>query len=221
VNATAEPSASEQQRDWWLRALAVYQSPHTVFAALRDDSADAAVARSEPIIAFAILAGMAGVLSTALAGRLLDEPNFDLLSIAVWTFLGGGIYALLVYWLGGALLHGAAALLGGHVGYRTTRHVLGFAAAPLALLLLLVWPVRLAVYGGDVFRNGGDDTGAGDLVFEALTLVCTGWALVLLVIGLRAVHAWSPARAAAAVALAGAPVAALVALTALEIPLVS
>ena len=216
MNATAEPSGSEQ-RDWWLRALAVFQSPHAVFAALRDDSPDSAVARSEPIIAFALLGGMAGVLSTNLAGRLLDDPDFDGLSIAVWTFLGGGIYALVVYWLGGALLHGAAAILGGRVSYRTTRHVLGFAAAPLALLLLLVWPVRLAVYGGDVFRSGGADSGAGDIVFEAITLGFTAWTLALLVIGMRAVHAWSLPRAVAAVVLAAAPVALLVALSVLSL----
>jgi hypothetical protein len=206
VNATADSSAS-LQRDWWLRALAVFQSPSTVFAALRDDSPDAAVARAEPVIAISILAGMAGVLSTTLAGRLLDDPAFDGLSVAVWTFLGGGIYALVVYWLGGALLHGAGAALGAHSSYRTKRHLLGFAAAPLALLFLLVWPVRLAVYGGDLFRTGGEDTGAGDVVFEAVTLVFSAWALALLIVGMGAVHAWSFARAVAAVALAAAPVA--------------
>jgi hypothetical protein len=214
VSATAERAASEQ-REWWLRALAIFQNPRTVFTAMRDESTDAAVARTEPIIAIAILAGIAGVLSTTLAGRILDDPDYDGLSVAVWAFLGGGIYALMVYWLGGALLHGASSLLGGRSTYRTARHVLGFAAAPLVLLLLLVWPVRLAVYGGDVFRTGGDDAGTGDLVFEALALGFAGWALVLLVIGTRAVHAWSVPRATGAVALAAAPVALIVALSAL------
>jgi hypothetical protein len=214
VNATVEPSAS-QQRDWWLRALAVFQSPRAVFAALRDDSQPAAIARAEPITAIVLLAGMAGVLATSVAGRLLDDSRFDGLLVAVWTFIVGGLYALALYWLGGALLHGAGALLGARSTYRTARHVLGFAAAPLVLVLLLVWPVRLAVYGGDVFRSGGDDSGTGDVVFEAVALGFAAWAVALLVIGMRAVHAWSLPRAAAAVALAATPVALVVALSVL------
>jgi hypothetical protein len=204
---------ASEQRDWWVRALAVFQSPTAVFKAIRDDSPEAASARAEPILAFTILAGMAGVLSTTLAGRLLDDPEYDGLSVAVWTFLGGGIYALLGYWVGGALLHGAGRLLGAGSSYRTARHVLGFAVAPLALLLVLVWPVRLAVYGGDVFRSGGDDSGAGDAVFEAVSLGFAAWAGALLVMGMRVVHGWSPARAAAAVALAVTPIALLVAVS--------
>lgn len=211
---TVEPSAS-QQRDWWLRALAVFQSPQAVFAALRDDSQQPAIARAEPITAIVLLAGIAGVLATSVAGRLLDDSRFDGVLVAVWAFIVGGAYALTVYWLGGALLHGAGRLLGARGTYRTTRHLLGFAAAPLVLLLLLVWPVRLAIYGGDVFRSGGDDTGAGDLVFDAATLGFAAWTLVLLVIGMRAVHAWSVPRAVAAVGLAAAPVALLVAVSVL------
>lgn len=211
MNATAEPSAS-QQRDWWLRALAVFQSPRRVFTAMRDDSRDAAIARAEPITAIVLLAGMAGVLSTAVAGRLLDDSRFDGTLVAVWTFIVGGLYALALYWIAGGLLHVAGALLGAQTSYRTTRHVLGFAVAPLVLLLLLVWPVRLAVYGGDVFRTGGEDTGAGDLVFEGIALGFAAWALALLVTGMRAVHAWSWPRAFAAVALATALGVALMAL---------
>jgi hypothetical protein len=206
VNAAAEHAPS-QQRDWWLRALAVFQSPKAVFAAMRDDSREAAGARQEPITAIVFLAGMAGVLSTTIAGRLLDDPTFDGLSVAVWAFLGGAIYGLLVYWLGGALLYGAGSLLGGRWSYRQARHVLAFAAAPLVLSLALVWPVRLAVYGGDVFRSRGDDTGTGDAIFEALALGFAGWALALLVIAMRAVHGWPLPRAVAAVALAATPAA--------------
>ena len=203
------------QREWWLRALAVLQSPRAVFAAMRDESPRASQARQEPVIAFIFLAGMAGVLSTTLAGRLLDDGSLDGLDVAVWTFLGGAAYGGTVYWLGGALLLAASRALGGHGSYRRARHLLGYAAAPLALSLLLVWPVRLAVYGQDVFRTGGSDTGAGDTVFEALALGFGAWTLVLLVIGMRAVHGWPWLRAVGAVLLAAAPVGLVVALSAL------
>lgn len=210
MNAAAEPAPS-RQREWWLRTLAVFQSPTAVFTALRDDSAEAAQARQEPILAIIFLAGMAGVLSTTIAGRLSDDPTFDGLAVAVWAFLGGAIYGLIVYWLGGVFLFAAGGLLGSNGSYRRARHVLAYAAAPLVLLLLFVWPVRLAVYGGDVFRSGGGDTGAGDTVFEVLALTFGVWSFVLLVIGTRAVHGWSLARAVATVVLAGVLAALLVA----------
>jgi hypothetical protein len=215
VNVAAEPAPS-QQRDWWLRALAVFQSPKAVFAAMRDDSREAAGARQEPITAIVFLAGMAGVLSTTIAGRLLDDATFDGLSVAVWAFLGGAFYGLLVYWLGGGLLYGAGSLLGGRWSYRQARHVLAFAALPLVLSLALVWPVRIAVYGGDVFRSGGGDTGTGDAIFEALALGFAGWALALLVIAMRAVHGWPLPRGVAAVALAATPAALFVLLNLLR-----
>jgi hypothetical protein len=58
----------------------------------------------------------------------------------------------------------------------------------LALSLFAVWPVRLAVYGEDLFRTGGSDHGAGNTAFVVLELVFVAWALALLVLGLRAVR---------------------------------
>jgi hypothetical protein len=68
-------------------------------------------------------------------------------------------------------------------------------------LSLVVWPVRIAVYGGDLFESGGSDTGAGNTVFEALELGFLGWSLALLLYGIRVVNAWSWGRAAGAFAL--------------------
>ena len=205
--------ASALERNWWLRAAAVLVAPRAVFVALRDESREAAEARQEPIAAIAGLAGIAGVLGTPVARHLLDDPSFSVSLIPVWAFIGGAVYALALYWLGGGLLFGAARRLGGQGSWRRSRQVLGLAAAPLALSLLTLWPVRIAVYGTDLFRTGGDDFGRGDAVFGALYLAFLAWSVWLLVVGVRAVHGWTWVRTAGTIALAGAFPALLVAAT--------
>ena len=143
-------------RDWWLRALLVLQRPRAVFVALRDDDPDSLGDRSEPVLAIVILAGMATVLSTATAGRLLDDGSYDGLLIAVWTFIAGGIYGAVAYFVIGGLLDRSVKALGSQGTYRRSRHIVAFAAVPIALSLV-IWPVKLALYGEDVFRSGGRD----------------------------------------------------------------
>jgi membrane protease YdiL (CAAX protease family) len=182
--STAVESTRSLQKEWWLRALAVFSSPRGTFAALSDDSPDAAEARQEPIMAIVILAGIAGILSTSLAGRLLDDPNNDGLNVAVWAFLGGAFYGLLAYWGGGLLVYAIAAAVRVRASYRQARHIVGLAMAPVALSLVVVWPVRLGIYGEDVFRTGGSDTGAGDKLFELLVVGSFAWSFALVALGL-------------------------------------
>jgi hypothetical protein len=182
--STAVESTRSLQKEWWLRALAVFSSPRGTFAALRDDSSEAAEARQEPIMAIVILAGIAGILSTSLAGRLLDDPNNDGLNVAVWAFLGGAFYGLLAYWGGGLLVYAIAAAVRVRASYRQARHIVGLAMAPVALSLIVVWPVRLGIYGEDVFRTGGSDTGAGDKLFELLVIGSFAWSFALVALGL-------------------------------------
>ena len=174
------------QKEWWLRTIAVFQRPRMVFAALRDDSSAAAEARQEPVLALIALSGIAAVLSTSLAGRVLDDPVFSnsVLAVLSWAFVGGIVYGTLVFWFGGLLVHGIASVLRTGSSYRQARHLLAFASAPLALSLLLVWPVRLAVYGDDLFRSGGSDSGTGEVVFDLLILGSYVWMFGLLALGL-------------------------------------
>ena len=204
MNARAEEAGLD--REWFLRALLVLQAPRAVFVALRDDSDAAAEARHEPLLALTWLAGIAGVLATPVARTLLDDPIRDGLIVAVWAFIGGGIYAAAVFWLGGALVHGASQALGGQGSYRRARHVVGFACAPLALSLVLVWPIGIAAFGGDLFRTGGSDSGTGGDVLIWIAVAFGVWALALLAIGIRAVHGWTWARSLATLALAASPV---------------
>jgi hypothetical protein len=195
-------------RDWWLRAFLVLQRPRPVFVALRDDSKDSLADRAEPVLAIVLLAGIASVLSTSTAGTLMDDSSYDGLLVAVWAFVAGSIYGMAAYFVFGALLYGGGKALGSQGSYRRARHVLAFAAIPIALSIFL-WPIKLAVYGESLFRSGGSDHGAGVRVFDGLEVAFLLWAAVLLVVGVRAVHGWTWGRALAACAIAIA-VAALV-----------
>ena len=191
--AAGTQTAPNQDRVWLARALLVLLDPRPVFAALRDDSEDAARAREEPITAIVGLAGIASVLWTPVAGRMLDVEGVDGLVVTVWAFLGGAIEGLAVYFALGAAVYLGLRAAGSLGSYRRARHLLAFAAAPLALSLV-VWPVRLAVYGGDVFRAGGSDNGAGNAIFVAVEFGFVAWAVALLVLGTRTLHAWTWTR---------------------------
>src|ERR671936_2754127 len=87
-------TAPNEDRVWLARALLVLIDPRPVFAALRDDSEDTARARQEPILAIVGLAGIASILWTTTAGRVMDDPAFDGLVVAVWAFIGGAFHRL-------------------------------------------------------------------------------------------------------------------------------
>jgi hypothetical protein len=195
------------ERSWWLRALAVLVAPRAVFASLRDDSDEAVDARQDALTAIAGLAGISVVLVSPTFRRMLNDSSVSVALIPVLAFLAGSLYAVVVYWLGGGLLFGAARRLGGLGSWRRARHTLALAATPLALSLLVFWPVRIAVYGEDLFRTGGNDYGRGDAIFGGVFLGFVAWSVWLLLVGVRAVHGWSWLRSAATIALAaGFPV---------------
>lgn len=189
----------DETRAWWLRTLAVAQAPRAVFAALRDDSREAAEDRQDPVAAIAFLAGVALTIISSSASSFADDPARGGVVIPVWLFVAGLLVAIVNFWLGGGALYVALELLGGRASYRQARHLLALAAVPLALSLVLL-PVRLAIYGDDIFRSGGSDTGAGAHLFTVLEVGFVAWSLALLAIGIRAVNGWGWARAAGTVA---------------------
>ena len=196
-------------REWWLRTALVLRSPGAVFVALRRDSDGEAADRSEPVLAIVLLAGTAFALTTGTAAHLLDDSDYNALLVAVWAFLAGAASGAFGYWLIGAVLHLVVRALGSHGSYRRSRHLLAFAAVPVACSLVL-WPIELALFGEKLFRNGAAGTGHGEAVFRALTLGFALWAGALLVVGIRSLHGWSWTRAAlgaaAPIALAAAAV---------------
>jgi hypothetical protein len=198
------------ERAWWLRVPAVLLSPRPVFYALREDDPDDVTARSEPILLVVLMAGAATVLATPTAGRLFDNPSYDPLLLAIWTFIAGGIYGAVGYFLLGFAIFFGARLMGSLGSFRRERQLAGFALVPLAASLLVVLPLRLALYGGDTFHEGGADEGTGEALLLGLQFVFAAWSLGLLLLGVRVVHGWDWLRSTAVVLAGAALLAALV-----------
>jgi len=197
-------------RAWWLRVPAVLLSPRPVFFALREDDDDDVAARSEPLLLLVWMAGIAAVLATPTAADILDQPEYDTILLAIWAFVAGGLYGFVGYFVIGLALLFGVRLLGSLGDFRRARQTVGFALVPLAASLLLLLPLRLALFGGDTFRAGGADEGSGETILLVLPLAFAVWSLVLLVIGVRVVHGWSWPRTLGAVAAAIALLAAIV-----------
>jgi hypothetical protein len=191
----------DPDRQWWLRVPAVFLSPKSVFVAMRDESREDMDARSEPVLALTALAGIAAALASSTARTLYDDPEYDSLLVAVWAVVAGGFIAFAGYFIVGGALYLGARGLGSAGTFRRARHVLGYALAPLALSLLVVWPLQIAVFGTDVFRRGGSDDGWGASLFDALELGFAAWSAALLLVGVRAVHGWTWTRSLAALGL--------------------
>jgi hypothetical protein len=206
VTTQAESVRQDESRAWWLRIWLVAQAPRSVFAALRDDSRESAEDRQDPLTAVVFLAGLALTLVSSQAASFADDPDRAGIVIPVWLFLAGLLVGIVNYWLAGGVLQLALSWLGARGSYRQARHLLALAAVPLVLSLVLL-PVRLALYGGDIFRSGGSDSGSGAHVFPVLEAGFGVWSLVLLGIGVRLVYGWSWPRSMSAVALFGVLVA--------------
>jgi hypothetical protein len=203
------------ERAWWLRVPAVLLSPRPVFYALREDDPDDVAARSEPILLVVLMAGAASVLATPTAGGLLDKSGYDPLLVAIWTFIAGGLYGAVGYFLLGFAIFFGARLMGSLGTFRRERQLAGFSLVPLAASLLLLLPLRLALFGGDTFHDGGADEGTGEALLLGLQLVFVAWSLGLLLLGVRVVHGWDWVRSAAVVVSGAAVLAALVGVFAL------
>jgi hypothetical protein len=178
-------AAQEHVRRWWRLVPRILTRPNEVFVALQDDDEVDVDARSEPILAIVIVAGMAGILLTPTWGTLIDEESLDWVVLAVVTFIGGLFYGVAGYFLLGLVVWIGARAVGLETPGRKARQLVGFAALPFALSILVTVPVILLAFGYDWFRTGGSDDGAGRLVVLSVGLAFALWSLGLLAVGLR------------------------------------
>ncbi len=177
--------AQTRVRAWWRLVPRVLTRPREVFIALREDDETDVDARSEPILAIVIVAGMAAMLLTPAWGTLLDEESLDWIVLAVVTFIGGLLYGAFGYFLLGFVVWLGARGVGVDTRARKARHIVAFAALPLALSILITVPAIVLAFETDWFRTGGVDDGAGRVSVLSIGLACAIWSFGLLAIGLR------------------------------------
>jgi Yip1 domain len=178
-------AAQARVRRWWRLTPRTLTRPSEVFVALRDDDEVDVDARSEPILAIVIVAGMAGILLTPAWGTLLDDESLDWIVLAVVTFIGGLFYGTAGYFLLGFVVWAGARAVGLETRGRRARQVVGFAALPFALSIVVTLPAIVLAFGYDWFRTGGSDDGSGRVVVLAIGLGFALWSLGLLALGLR------------------------------------
>jgi hypothetical protein len=200
--------AQAHARRWWRLVPRLVTHPTEVFVALRDDDEVDVDARSEPILAIVIVAGMAGILLTPAWATLIDEESLDWMVIAVITFIGGLFYGAAGYFLLGLVVWLGARAVGLEAPGRTARQVVGFAALPFALSFVVTVPIVLVGFGYDWFHTGGSDDGTGRAIVLSIALVFALWSLGLLALGLRTAFELPWRGVAGALALAAVIIAA-------------
>ncbi len=205
----ASDDAQSHVRRWWRLLPRVLTRPTEAFVALRDDEHVDVEARSEPILAIVLMAGMAAMLLTPAWGTLLDEESLDWLVLAVVTFIGGLLYGAFGYFLLGFVVWLGARGVGVDTPARPVRQVVAFSALPFALSLLITVPAIVLAFGTDWFRTGGSDDGAGRVIVLAVGLAFGLWSLGLLALGLRTTFELPWRGVAGALALAAVLVGAL------------
>ncbi|HEY9458419.1 MAG TPA: Yip1 family protein [Gaiella sp.] len=185
IGAARAIAGEAAAREWWRRVPRVVTAPRSVFAALADTDDTDVDARSEPVLAITVLAGIAAILLVPAWGTVMDDSTVDLLVLVVVTFVGGLFYGAAGYFVLGLALWLGAKAVGVDPPFKIARQIVAFAAVPLALSLVVLVPLIALAFGEDWFRTGGSDEGVGRAVVTAVGLAFVAWSAVLVALGLR------------------------------------
>jgi Yip1 domain len=194
---------------WWSRVPKVVTAPRAVFDALAETDDLDVDARSEPVLAITILAGIAGVLLSPAWGTIMDDGSVDVLVVVVVTFVAGLLYGAVGYFLLGLVVWLGAKAVGVDTPFRIARQLVGLSALPLALSLVVLVPAIAIAFGEDWFHSGGADEGTGEALLIGIGLAFATWSVALVALGLRTTFRLPWRGVVGALALAAVIVAAL------------
>lgn len=208
IGAERARAGERATREWWRRVPRVLTAPRPVFAALAVTDDVDVDARSEPVLAITVVAGMAAVILTPAWGTVMDDGSVDGLVLVVLTFIAGLFYGAAGYFLLGLALWLGAKAVGVDRPFRIARQIVAFAALPLAVSLVVTVPAITLAFGWDWFRTAGEDGGTGRDVVVGIGLAFAVWSLGLVALGLRTTFALPWRGVVGALLLAGVLVAA-------------
>ena len=129
--------------------------------ALRDDDEADVDARSEPILAIVIVAGMAAMLLTPAWGRSSTRSRSTGSSSPSSRSSAGSSTAPPATSCSASSSGSAFVASASTREARKARQLVGFAALPFALSIVVTLPAIVLAFGYDWFRTGGSDEGAG------------------------------------------------------------
>ncbi|MBP1655504.1 MAG: hypothetical protein H6Q31_105 [Bacteroidetes bacterium] len=153
----------------------------------------------------------------ALAYMLFWNANFGVAAPNLTTIIGlgllvGPVLGLLVVGTLALLVTLVAPKLGGSLKFRNGFAVLAYAAVPVVMTLVVVFPIELGVFGIYLFDNNPPPIVLNPVAFIVLTGidgVAACWSLVLSGIGIRVVAGLSPLWSVAFVVVCAAAIGAL------------
>ncbi|MGA9116574.1 MAG: Yip1 family protein [Bacteroidota bacterium] len=187
--------------DLWPTALGVLEKPRRTFRRI------AIASRKNHATLLSALAGCLGVFA-AIWWRAGGERFDGLLPLLRFGFMAGPPAGVGGVFLSAAVLTLTGRLLGGRGCVRTLRGILAYAAVPVGIALLTVFPVSVAVFGKYFFSLNPPPSVLRPVAYAVLLglyALFGAWSLALAVEGTAIAHGIGRWRAGLALGLGAAP----------------
>ena len=163
----------------------IWMSPRKVFKFINDRN------YNELTTVLLIFGGIASSLNNA-SGRNIGD-YMPLWSVLIVCVFGGAIFGWISFYIYAALLNWTGKWLKGVGNTKSLLRMMSYAVIP-SLVIIILFSIRIALYGNEVFQSNIDIVGKGALTigvyaFTAFVEIAIGiWILAIMVIGISEVQ---------------------------------